>query len=184
MRWQARRNRCASPANCAGWPMIRPAGATNWFRRVPRRRMIARRRFRVVPCSSPDRYFALPRPPAVRRAQLTPADDAAGRKAIADCVDGGPAQPRRWLGRVRRVNRNMPFMPVADPMRSGGMAVACLAVVSDAPTHRIGPDRRIHPFRDPEPGELYDFGNRAFERVHALVREQGLRLVDDRVRTP
>src|SRR5947209_3751014 len=33
--------------------------------------------------------------------------------------------------------------PVADAMRTGGMAVACLAIVSDAPTHQVFPDRRI-----------------------------------------
>ena len=40
--------------------------------------------------------------------------------------------------------------PLADPMREGGLAVACLAIVSDAPTHRVGDDHRIQAF--PQPG--------------------------------
>ena len=30
-----------------------------------------------------------------------------------------------------------------------------LAIVADSPTHKVFPDRRIHPVRDPDPGELY-----------------------------
>jgi membrane dipeptidase len=67
--------------------------------------------------------------------------------------------------------------PVADAMRAGGMAVACLAIVSDSPTHRAFPDRRIHPFRDPEPGELYAWSMASFLRVRRLAQAQGLRIV-------
>jgi membrane dipeptidase len=64
-------------------------------------------------------------------------------------------------------------------MRQGGMAAICLAVVSDGPTHRIMPDGRIHPYRDPAPGELYQFGQMAFARVHALAHDQGLAVIRD-----
>lgn len=75
---------------------------------------------------------------------------------------------------VKRVENDEPFSPLAAPMREGGMAVVCLAVVSDSPTHRVMADKRIHPFRDPEPGELYAYGKRSFERLHDLVREDAL----------
>ena len=78
---------------------------------------------------------------------------------------------------VGRVEHGGPFSPVAEPMREGGMAVLCLAIVSDAPTHHVAADKRIRPFRDPAPGELQRYGERSFERLHELVRAQGLRII-------
>lgn len=71
------------------------------------------------------------------------------------------------------------FAPLAGPMRQGGVAVACLAVVSDSPTHRLTESKRVRPFRDPGPGELYAHTERAFEHLHRLVRKQGLGIVCD-----
>ena len=62
-------------------------------------------------------------------------------------------------------------------MREGGLAVACLAIVSDSPTHRVTPEGRIRPFRDPLPGELAAYAQRGFERLHATVAAQGLGIV-------
>ena len=80
---------------------------------------------------------------------------------------------------LRRVNEDEPFTPVAEPMRDGGMAVVCLAAVSDSPTHHVTEDRRIRPFREPEPGELYAYGQRSFKRIHELARVQGLAVIAD-----
>ena len=60
------------------------------------------------------------------------------------------------------------------------MAAIYLAVVSDGPTHRIMADGRIHPYRNPDPGELYQFGQLSFGRVHDRVRDQGLTVIKDR----
>ena len=79
---------------------------------------------------------------------------------------------------VNTNNGNAPFTPVADPMRQGGMAVICLAAVSDSPTSRIE-EGRIRPFRTPKPGELYAHMQRAFARLHALVQNQGLGIIKD-----
>jgi membrane dipeptidase len=73
---------------------------------------------------------------------------------------------------------NSPFTPLAEPMRQGGMAVICLAVVSDQPTITLA-NGRLRPSRDPKPGELYAHTQRAFERLHRLVREQALGIVRD-----
>lgn len=78
---------------------------------------------------------------------------------------------------VRRVETHAAFEPVAEPMRDGGMAVLCLAIVSDAPTHHVTEARRIRPFRDPAPGELQRYGEASFQRVHDLARAQGLHIV-------
>jgi membrane dipeptidase len=51
--------------------------------------------------------------------------------------------------------------PVAAPMRDGGMAVLCLAMVADSPATRLMPDRRIRAVREPEPGELYAWSRTA-----------------------
>jgi len=70
------------------------------------------------------------------------------------------------------------FEPVAEPMRAGGMAVACLAVVADSPTHRMSTeDRRYRPFRQPEPGELYAWTKASFARLLRLAQEQQLHIV-------
>jgi membrane dipeptidase len=55
--------------------------------------------------------------------------------------------------------------------------VLCLAIVSDSPTHRVAADKRIRPFRDPQPGELQAYAEESFRRVHELARAQGLRIV-------
>ncbi len=83
---------------------------------------------------------------------------------------GGIANPAR-------VQTGRALGPVAEPMRKGGMAVACLAVVSDGPTHKVMPDGRLHPFRDPEPNELYSYARVAFGRLHGMLRDQGLRII-------
>lgn len=80
-----------------------------------------------------------------------------------------------------RVRSGQAFGPVRTPMLKGGMTAVCLAVVSDGPTHKLMPDGRLHPFRDPEPGELYLYGQLAFGRLHGMVQAQGLTLVTDAV---
>jgi membrane dipeptidase len=75
-------------------------------------------------------------------------------------------------------NGNEPFSPVAEPMRQGGLAVVCLAIVADSPATHVA-DNRIRPYRNPKPGELYEHSKRAFARLHQLVREQGLHVIRD-----
>ncbi len=84
-------------------------------------------------------------------------------------------------GRVmlRRDGKDGPFLPLAEPMRSGGMAVVALAIVADTPTHHVE-GGRIRPFRSPAPGELYRWSGASFARAHQLVAEQGLGVVVDR----
>lgn len=67
-------------------------------------------------------------------------------------------------------------VPVADPMRQGGMSAIALAVVGDSPIIKLT-DGRLRPSRDPRPGELYAFSQRSFPALHALAREQGLPIV-------
>jgi membrane dipeptidase len=92
------------------------------------------------------------------------------------CVDAH-SHAGRILG-MERVANHSPFTPVAAPMREGGMALICLAMVADTPATRILPEKRmIVPSGTPRPGELYDWSRRAFERVMELVRSQGLAVV-------
>jgi membrane dipeptidase len=69
------------------------------------------------------------------------------------------------------------FGPVAEPMRKGGMAAVCLAVVSDGPTHKLMLDGRLHPYRDPDPGELYAYSQLSFARLHGMLQAQGMAIV-------
>ena len=83
------------------------------------------------------------------------------------------------IASTARVHSGQTFGPVAVPMRAGGMAVICLAIVSDGPTHKVTADGRLHPFRDPEPGELYNHSQVAFQRVHGMIQAQGLAIIAD-----
>ncbi|MDR3535742.1 MAG: membrane dipeptidase [Acetobacteraceae bacterium] len=82
---------------------------------------------------------------------------------------------------VTRMRSGVGFSPIADPMRAGGLAVACLAVVSDGPTHHIAADGLIHPYRTPEPGELAAYGALAFRRLQEVAHAQGLAVIADAV---
>jgi membrane dipeptidase len=107
--------------------------------------------------------------------------EAAARAAIAGTVTVDIHSHAGGIAGTRRIAsaNPPPFTPVAAPMRAGGMAALCLAIVSDGPTHRVMVDGRIHPFRDPAPGELYAYGQRCFQRLHELIREQGLAVITD-----
>jgi membrane dipeptidase len=78
-------------------------------------------------------------------------------------------------GRILRPTA--PLEPVAAPMREGGMAVLCLAMVADSPATRLMPDRRIRAVREPEPGELYAWSRVAFARLLKLAEEQQLHVI-------
>jgi membrane dipeptidase len=80
-------------------------------------------------------------------------------------------------GRILRPTA--PLEPVAAPMREGGMAAICLAMVADSPATRLMPDRRIRAVRQPEPGELYAWSRTAFARLLKLAEEQQLHIVSD-----
>lgn len=102
-----------------------------------------------------------------------------GLAALAGAVTVDMHSHAGGFNGIRRLNDNAPYLPLAAPMRAGGMAVACLAIVPDAPAHKVLADERIHPFRTPEPGELYVFSARAFGRLMGLVREQSLAVIAD-----
>ena len=110
--------------------------------------------------------------PAPAFAQTPPPPAPVGRPAIDMHSHAGS------ILYVHSNNGHTPFTPVAEPMRQGGMAVICLAAVSDSPTSRIE-EGRIRPFRTPKAGELYAHTQRAFARLHALVKDQGLGIIKD-----
>jgi len=84
----------------------------------------------------------------------------------------------RLIG-LRNITERPPYAPVAAPMRDGGMAAICLTIVADTPTLELTAERRILATRNPEPGELYEWSRSGFARLHGLVQEQGLHVVDD-----
>jgi membrane dipeptidase len=97
----------------------------------------------------------------------------------AEPVSGLTVDLHSHAGNVIHVNSqngNEPFLPVAEPMRQGGMSVVCLAIVADSGTTNVS-EGRIRPYRNPNPGELYEHSKKAFARLHRLVREQGLGIV-------
>ncbi len=80
-------------------------------------------------------------------------------------------------GHILRVrDGSLRLGPVAAPMADGGMAAVCFAIVSDTPTHHIVAGQ-IHPYRSPDPGELYAYAQRAFKRLHDLIEQEQLAVV-------
>ena len=106
---------------------------------------------------------------------LAAAAPQAGASAVT--TDAATVDMHSHAGGLLQVRSNGPFTPISAPMREGGLAVACLAVVTDAPTHRVDSDHRIRPYREPAPGELYVFAQRAFARLHALAEQQGMPVI-------
>jgi membrane dipeptidase len=84
------------------------------------------------------------------------------------------------LASLAIVRSGIAFGPVAEPMRKGGMAAVCLAVVSDGPTHRLMGDGRLHPYREPTRGELYFYAQFAFSRLIGMTKAQGMPIVTER----
>jgi membrane dipeptidase len=111
-------------------------------------------------------------------AAAAPVAPAAARDAVDAAAIDMHSHAGSLIG-VWRVHDNAPFTPLAAPMRAGGAAVLCLAIVPDAPALRSTADTRFEPFREPEPGELSAYGEQAFARLHALAAAEGLRLVTD-----
>jgi membrane dipeptidase len=102
---------------------------------------------------------------------------AAARQAIGNVTTVDIHSHAGHITSVRYGNTGLG--PVAEPMAAGGMAAVCFAIVSDSPCHRIEADRRIHPYRSPDPGELYAWSQRAFTRLHALIAQDRLALIKD-----
>jgi len=97
--------------------------------------------------------------------------------AMAQAVDGMAVDIHSHAGNLIWLSFGRgQSVPVADPMRQGGMSAIALAVVGDSPIIKLT-DGRLRPSRDPRPGELYDFSQRSFPALHALAREQGLPII-------
>jgi membrane dipeptidase len=78
------------------------------------------------------------------------------------------------------VGVDRPFIPVAAPMRAGGMNVICLAIVTDTAVTTVDrATRRIYAERSPQPGELYELGQVEFARARALIAHEQLGVVTD-----
>lgn len=116
--------------------------------------------------------------PAMAAPAVDPALDIA-RAFLADRASVDVHSHAGALLRLGRAGTQPAFEPLAAPMRVGGLAVTCLAVVPDLPTLRVGPDGRIRAFRVPVPGELRASAERGFQRLHALVRAEGLAIITD-----
>lgn len=105
---------------------------------------------------------------------------ATAKQALNDAVTVDLHSHAGSISGLQRIRDRAPFTPVADPMRAGRMAVICLAMVADTPTIKVTEDnKRIRPFRDPAPGELYEHAQRAFDRLHEMVKAQKLGIITD-----
>ncbi|MFM0730159.1 membrane dipeptidase [Paraburkholderia sediminicola] len=84
------------------------------------------------------------------------------------------------VSRKPAIGANRPFVPLAAPMRAGGMNVICLAIVTDTTVTRVADNRkRFEAWREPEPGELYALGQTEFQRAHQLIAREQMQVATD-----
>ncbi len=67
-----------------------------------------------------------------------------------------------------------PKFDLADHMRRGRMSATCLCHSADGPVIRRPPGGRIRQYRDPEPGELYQFTRQRLAFMDALLGANGM----------
>jgi membrane dipeptidase len=97
--------------------------------------------------------------------------------ALAQPMDGMAVDVHSYAGNLIPMSFGRgSFSPVAEPMRQGGLAMVCLAIVADSPIIRLT-DGRLRPSRSPNPGELYAFSQGSFAKLHALAGEQRMPLL-------
>lgn len=109
---------------------------------------------------------AAPYQPAMAQQRETQARSAIGGIATVDV--------HSHAGNIIHANLGAQNLyQVAGPMAEGGMAVVCFAIVPDFPTHHVV-NGRIRPYRSPEPGEMYAWSQRGFQRLHALITQERL----------
>jgi len=105
----------------------------------------------------------------------------AWRDAKTMTIDMHSHAGRVIVSREPAVGADRPFLPLAAPMRAGGMNVVCLAIVTDTVVTRVSSDRRrFEAYRTPQGGELYALGQTEFARVHMLIEREQLMIVTDR----
>jgi membrane dipeptidase len=119
-------------------------------------------------------------------------DEAHGNAIAADVTSGWQPPPgtltidmhshggRVIVSRDPAIGARRPFVPLAAPMRRGGMNVICLAIVTDTTVTRVADNRkRFEAWREPQPGELYALGQTEFLRAHQLIEQQQMHIVTD-----
>src|SRR6516165_4323214 len=78
-------------------------------------------------------------------------------------------------GRTGITSKAPPSADLADAMRAGSLAVACLADVPDGPVLGRNPEGALAAVRSPEPGELYQHHLERLTWMDQLVANHGVR---------
>ncbi|MGO4329791.1 dipeptidase [Cupriavidus sp. 2TAF22] len=98
--------------------------------------------------------------------------------ADAMTIDMHSHAGRVIVSRDPAIGARRPFLPLAAPMRAGGMNVICLAIVTDTTVTRVSANRtRFEAWRTPQEGELYALGRTEFARAHELVAREQMQVV-------
>jgi membrane dipeptidase len=158
------------------WRTVRDAAAWRWriegARVVPRLTngpWISRRAILGAPmlCAVPRARAAIQVAPGAGRALAT-------QGGVADLHSHAGRFAGRFALGPRLFDRS--FLPVAAPMREGGMAIVALATMADSPVVN-----EWRPHRTPDPGELWADGRAAFARLHQLAKQEQFDIVIDNV---
>ena len=127
----------------------------------------------------PDNAASDARTPDIQ-ASATQASESPSDWRTADTltIDMHSHGGRVIVSRNPAIGANRPFVPLAAPMRAGGMNVICLAIVTDTTVTRVSADRkRFEAWRAPKDGELYALGQTEFQRAHELIEREQMQVV-------
>ncbi|EHP37938.1 peptidase M19 renal dipeptidase [Cupriavidus basilensis OR16] len=148
--------------------------------------MISRRMFLAAGAAlglaacAPERFAGHTEPPASPGTRATQDVSPWKPSPTALTIDMHSHAGRVIVSRDPAIGADRPFLPLAAPMRAGGMNVICLAIVTDTIVTRVSADRtRFEAWRTPSEGELYALGVAEFARAHQLVEREQMQVVTD-----
>jgi membrane dipeptidase len=157
----------------AGWRyQLVSAHMTSQDTTISRRAFLASTAAMGLAACAPGRFAAY------TDKQDTPAISATWRPDGTLTMDMHSHAGRVTISRNPAIGASRSFVPLAAPMRSGGMNVVTLAIVTDTVVTRVSVDRkRFEAYRPPAPGELYALGQTEFARLHALIEREQLNVI-------
>jgi len=167
----------------AGWryqlrdaqPLAAPAAGT-----MSRRVFLASGAALGLAACAPGRFAGYTEGQADAAGNAQPADAPARWQPAANAltIDMHSHAGRVIVSRDPAIGARRPFLPLAAPMRAGGMNVICLAIVTDTTVTRVSANRmRFEAWRTPQDGELYALGRTEFARAHELVARERMQVV-------
>jgi membrane dipeptidase len=126
----------------------------------------------MLPTSVPAMLAGGASPPGSTEASRTAETTAAALAVLRNCIS---VDVHSHGGKTGIISKAPPSGDLADAMRAGSLAVACLADVPDWPVLGRTAEGALAATRAPQPGELYRYHLDRLAWMHELVSNHGVR---------